>query len=92
MEDGLIQTVFATTLSPRQLLPWRTAKMVYLGHTLMENRNGLIIKAQASLAAGRAERETSIVMVSALNSDRHKTLGADKDYDMRECVAAYPGT
>ena len=39
------------------------AKMAYLGHTVMENRNGLIVKADASLADGYAERDTALAQL-----------------------------
>jgi len=35
----------------------------YLGHALMENRNGLVVAAQASRSAAAAEREAAQVMV-----------------------------
>lgn len=34
-----------------------------MGHTVMENRNGLIVKAAASLATGKAEREIAIQLL-----------------------------
>jgi transposase len=33
------------------------SRLAYLGHALMENRNGLVVGAEASLATGTAERE-----------------------------------
>jgi transposase len=35
------------------------SRLAYLGHTLMENRNGLIVAAEATLATGTAEREAA---------------------------------
>lgn len=63
------------------------AKMAYLGHTLMENRNGLIVKAQVSQADGKAERRVGIEMIEALEGKKRRTLGADKNYDTAEFVA-----
>ena len=62
------------------------AKMAYLGHTVMENRHGLIVKADASLAHGRAERETALEQLKRLPGKHRKTVGADKNYDTKEFV------
>jgi hypothetical protein len=40
------------------------ARLVYVGHLLMQNRHGLIVDAQASVADGFAERETATTMLS----------------------------
>jgi hypothetical protein len=55
--------------------------MAYLGHAVMENRNGLIVKADASLADGYAERDTALAQLSELPGAHRKTVGADKNYD-----------
>ena len=62
------------------------AKMAYLGHTVIENRNGLIVKTQASLADGFGERETAITLLTELPGEHRKTVGADKNYDTRGFV------
>lgn len=64
------------------------AKMAYLGHTVMENRNGLIVKADASLATGTAERDTAAKQLKSLPGKHRKTVGADKNYDTKGFVAA----
>ena len=38
----------------------------YLGHTLMENRNGLMVDAQLSQADGYGERDTAHTMLARL--------------------------
>ena len=53
-------------------------------YTLMENRNGLLVNADLTLATGTAERDAAIDMATALKSGA--TLGADKGYDTREFV------
>ncbi len=65
------------------------AKLVYLGHTLVENRNGLIAAAMATRADGRAERDAAIRMVTGMteNQRRRNRVGADKAYDARAFVA-----
>jgi len=62
------------------------AKMAYLGHTLMENRNGLIVDARVSQADGYGERTTALEMLADLPGSRRKTVGADKNYDTRDFV------
>lgn len=67
------------------------AKLGYLGHTTMENRNGLIVNAKVSLATGTAEREIALDMLSELPGSKTKTVGADKGYDTRGFVESCRG-
>src|SRR5207237_1514969 len=46
------------------------AKLSYLGHTLVENRNGLIAAAMTTQADGRAERDAALLMLYALTRKR----------------------
>jgi transposase len=64
------------------------AKLSYLGHVLMENRNGLIVDAMVTEADGTAERDAAMLMVHARWKKRRpiSTLGADKGYDTRAFV------
>ena len=64
------------------------AKLSYLGHVLMENRNGLIVDAMVTEADGTAERDAAMLMVHKLWKKRHpiRSLGADKAYDTRDFV------
>ena len=62
------------------------AKLTYLGHILMENRNGLVVDARVTRATGTAERQAAIDMAAALNGTHRVTLGAEKTYDTRGCV------
>ncbi len=55
------------------------SRLAYLGHALMENRNGLAVGAQATLATGAAEREAAAALTKDLPEGA--TLGADKNYD-----------
>ncbi len=64
------------------------AKRCYLGHLMMENRNGFVVEGQVTPASGSAEREAAAEMVEALPGERRKTLGADKAYDTAEFVAS----
>jgi len=64
------------------------AKLSYLGHVLMENRNGLIVDAMGTEADGTAERDAAMLMVHKRWRKRHpiRSLGADKAYDTRDFV------
>jgi transposase len=66
----------------------------YQGHALMENRNGLVVAAEASLAGRDAEREAALAMldraVIAPGEGRARpgvTLGADTGYQEPKFVA-----
>jgi transposase len=65
------------------------AKLCYMGHALMENRNGLAVGGIATLATGTAEREAALALIERVRgSPRRITLGADKAYDVADFVAA----
>lgn len=59
----------------------------YMGHALMENRNGLVVDQRLTQASGTAEREAAIEMLSVQPSRTRKTVGADKGYDTADFVA-----
>ena len=65
----------------------KEAKLCFLGHILMENRNGLLIDACLTQADGHAERVAALHMIEP-RADRPKviTLGADKAYDAEDFV------
>lgn len=63
------------------------SRLSYLGHALMENRNGLAVDVETTLATGTAEREAAKAMVER-SVKRGSTLGADKNYDVAGFVAA----
>ena len=62
------------------------ARLAYMGHALMENRNGLVADARLTLATGTAERDAAVDMVEAIAGNQRITLGADKGYDAREFI------
>jgi len=64
------------------------ARLSYLGHVLMENRNGLIVDAMVTEADGTAERDAAMLMVHKRWKRRQpiRSLGADKAYDTRDFV------
>ena len=63
------------------------AKLAFLGHVLMENRNGLVVETRLTAATGTAEREAALEMISAKQKRGRVTLGGDKGYDTRQHVA-----
>jgi transposase len=62
------------------------AKLCYLGHVLMENRNGLAVDGGVTQASGTAEREAALAMLDRRPRRRRITLGADKAYDVRQFI------
>lgn len=69
------------------------SRLRYMGHTLADNRHGLIANAMVSTADGYAEREAAKVMINdakqaAKDENAEITLGADKGYDAKEFVDA----
>jgi transposase len=67
------------------------AKLSYMGHVLMENRNGLLVQTFLTEASGRAERDAAMLMAEAIPSGKRVTLGGDKNYDTREFVRELRG-
>jgi transposase len=59
----------------------KEAKLCYMGHVLMENRNGLAVDSRLTLATGTAEREAALEMIEQVASSKKITLGGDKGYD-----------
>ncbi len=68
----------------------REARLSYMGHALMENRNGLAVGGTVSEANGTAERRASEALLErqARRSGRRITVGEDKAYDTSDHVAA----
>jgi transposase len=69
------------------------SELRYMGHTLSDNRHGLVANAVVTIADGYAEREAAKAMINdarqALDDPaREITLGADKGYDAEEFVEA----
>src|ERR1700736_973684 len=63
------------------------ARLGYLGHVLMENRNGLLRQTFLSEANGRAERDAAMLMAETIPGGKRVTLSGDKNYDTQERVA-----
>ena len=69
------------------------SELRYMGHTLSDNRHGLVANALVTQADGYAEREAAKAMINDARQAqtdpmRTITLGADKGYDAREFIEA----
>jgi transposase len=69
------------------------SRLRYMGHTLADNRHGLIANAMVTVADGYAEREAAKAMIQDARQviddpEVEITLGADKGYDAAEFIAA----
>ena len=66
------------------------ARLSYLGHTLVENRSGLIVGTYLTQADGHAERDAALLMLYAKRKKLRQrfTVGADKAYDTQDFVKA----
>jgi transposase len=67
----------------------KPAQLCFMGHALMENRNGFAVEAEMTHADGYGERTAAIEMLHRVDpgSTRRLTLGADKGYDDAGFVA-----
>lgn len=64
----------------------KESKLSYMGHVLMENRNGLVVASTVTQATGTAEREATLEMLDSQCDHMPQTLGGDKGYDTRGFV------
>jgi IS5 family transposase len=65
----------------------KEAKLSYMGHVLMENRSGLVVRSEVTIASGTAEREAALRMIRKAKLPAGATVGADKAYDESDFVA-----
>jgi len=73
----------------------RESVLCYMGHALMENRNGLAVAGTVTHASGTAEREAALTLIDRPRCRQRRTirragrvtLGADKGYDVSGFVA-----
>ncbi len=73
----------------------QSSRLCFMGHALMENRNGLIVDCELTKASGTAEREAALTMIKRSRKTANRvvrkprvTLGADKGYDVESFVTA----
>ena len=66
----------------------RESRLCFMGHALMENRNGLVVGGNVTIASGTAEREAALGLidkhhpVESKEGKRRITLGGDKGFDV----------
>ncbi len=66
----------------------RESRLSFMGHALMENRNGLAVGGGVSMASGTAEREAALDLidkhrrVESTGGKRRITVGGDKGFDV----------
>jgi transposase len=82
----------ASTTDPESRLYRKSAaapaKLCFMGHTLMEHRNALIVDMELTHADGYAERDAAIEMLDRLPKRKcRRTVAADKAYDTSDFVA-----
>lgn len=68
----------------------QAAKLCYAGHSLTENRHGLIVDCELTTASGTCEREAGLRLVERQrrrSGCRRLTVGADRGYDTADFVA-----
>ena len=66
----------------------KEAKLCFMGHVLMENRNGLVVDVALTRATGTAEREAALDMLGQVPGSRRITVGGDKNYDTKDFVTS----
>jgi transposase len=64
----------------------KEARLSYMGHVLMENRNGLAVDGQLTTASGTAEPDAALAMLGSLPGEQRITVGADKFYNQHAFV------
>ena len=67
------------------------SELRYMGHTLTDNRHGLVVNAMVTHADGYSEREAAKAMIkdarqAVADPKTEVTLGADKGYDAAEFI------
>ena len=76
----------------------QSSRLCFMGHALMENRNGLIVDCELTKATGTAERDAALTMIKRSRKGKTRTmrktrvtLGADKGFDAEDFVLALKG-
>ena len=88
----LLRDLHESTTDPQARLYKKSApepaQPSYLGHVLMENKNGLIVQSCVSEAGRRAELDAALAMLAAVPRGRRSiTVAADKGYQDEKCIA-----
>jgi transposase len=68
------------------------SKLCYMGHALMENRNGLAIGGTVTQASGTAERDAALELIDRHRSGQRRiTVGGDKGFDVAGFIGELRG-
>lgn len=80
----------ASTTDPDAMLyrkgAGKEAVLAYLGHVLLDNREGLVANVSVTAATGTAEREAAALLLE-VSAPPGSTVGADKGFDVKRFVA-----
>jgi transposase len=64
----------------------KEAVLAYLGHVLLDNREGLVANISVTAATGTAEREAAALLLE-ISAPAGSTVGADKNFDVARFVS-----
>ena len=67
------------------------AKLVHHGHVLTENRNGLVVATEVTVATGKSEVEAAARLLQRRGTERPGNVAGDKAYDHQGFVTATRG-
>jgi transposase len=65
--------------------PGKEAELAYLGHVLLDNREGIVANVSVTAATGTAEREAAALLLE-ITAPPGSTVGADKAFDVKSFV------
>ena len=65
----------------------KEARLVFMAHALMDNRQGLVSDFRLTEANGMAERDAALDMLMRIPGSRPLSVEADRGYDTRDFVA-----
>jgi hypothetical protein len=57
------------------------AFLSFMGHCVMEIRNGLVVASEVSQTAGKTERDATLQIDRSLSGEHQKSPGTEKGYD-----------
>jgi len=66
----------------------KEARLCFLGHAVADNRHGLLVAVDTTLATGTAERDAAAALLRRARRRRRATVGGDKGYDTAGFVEA----
>jgi len=66
----------------------KEARLAFIAHALMENRNGLVVDTRLTAATGTAERESGVSMIRRVPGRHRISVGGDKHYDSEAFVTS----